>query len=124
MRMETAGKRLAYCESVWAVKEVDWMEDHRKLQLRIGVRSTDVINSIVLLEQRAGDLEGELATVSAKGDVCHAFMISAHKQEKNREMQAQLKLLSEEKEILRRELISLRKQLDYYKVCRIGSMTN
>jgi hypothetical protein len=36
MKMETAQKRLAYQESVWAVKEVDLEEDKRKLQLRIG----------------------------------------------------------------------------------------
>lgn len=36
MKMETAQKRLAYHESIWAVKEIDLIEDKRKLQVRIG----------------------------------------------------------------------------------------
>ena len=36
MKVETAQKRLAYQESVWAVTETDLMEEKRKLQLRIG----------------------------------------------------------------------------------------
>lgn len=35
--MESAQKRLAYQESVWSVKEIDFIEDKRKLELRIGV---------------------------------------------------------------------------------------
>ena len=37
MKLETAQKRLAYQESIWAVKEIDLIEDKRKLQLRIGI---------------------------------------------------------------------------------------
>jgi len=37
MKRETAQKRLAYQESIWAVKEIDLIEDNRKLQLRIGI---------------------------------------------------------------------------------------
>lgn len=36
MKMETAQKRLAYQESVWAVKELDLIEENRKMHLRIG----------------------------------------------------------------------------------------
>ena len=38
MKMDTAEKRLAYQESVWAVKEIDLIEDKRKLEMRIGRR--------------------------------------------------------------------------------------
>ena len=36
MKTETALKRLAYQESVWAVTETELVEEKRKLQLRIG----------------------------------------------------------------------------------------
>jgi hypothetical protein len=34
--MAVEQKRLAYNEAVWAVKEIDLIEDNRKLQMRIG----------------------------------------------------------------------------------------
>jgi len=34
--MDTAQKRLAYQESIWAVKEIDLLEDIRKLEMVIG----------------------------------------------------------------------------------------
>jgi hypothetical protein len=37
MKMESAQKRLAYQESVWKVKEIDLVEDKRRLELRIGL---------------------------------------------------------------------------------------
>jgi hypothetical protein len=37
MKMESAQKKLAYQESVWKVKEIDFIEDKRKLELRIGM---------------------------------------------------------------------------------------
>jgi hypothetical protein len=36
MKMDTAQKRLAYQESIWAIKEIDLMEENRKLEMRIG----------------------------------------------------------------------------------------
>src|SRR5271169_4957230 len=36
MKLETAQKRLVYHESIWAVKEIDFVEEKRKLQLQIG----------------------------------------------------------------------------------------
>jgi len=36
MKMDTAQKRLAYQESIWAVKEIDLLEDRRKLEMVIG----------------------------------------------------------------------------------------
>jgi hypothetical protein len=39
MKMESAQKRLAYQESVWKVKEIDLVEDKRRLELRIGLGS-------------------------------------------------------------------------------------
>jgi hypothetical protein len=41
MKMETAQKRHVYQESIWAVKEIDLMEDKRKLQLRVGLSLED-----------------------------------------------------------------------------------
>lgn len=41
MKLETAQKRLTYQESIWAVKEIDLIEDKRKLELRIGMPYTD-----------------------------------------------------------------------------------
>jgi hypothetical protein len=43
MKMQTAQKRLAYQESIWAVKEIDLIEDKRKLELRIGMKSIKMI---------------------------------------------------------------------------------
>lgn len=34
--METEQKRLAYHESIWAIKEIDLIEEKRKLEMRIG----------------------------------------------------------------------------------------
>jgi hypothetical protein len=34
--MAVEQKRLAYNEAVWAVREIDLIEDNRKLQMRIG----------------------------------------------------------------------------------------
>jgi hypothetical protein len=34
--MAVEQKRLAYNEAIWAVKEIDLIEDNRKLQMRIG----------------------------------------------------------------------------------------
>jgi hypothetical protein len=36
MKLETAKKRLAYEESIWAIKEIDLIEENRKLELEIG----------------------------------------------------------------------------------------
>ena len=41
MKMESAQKRLAYEEAVWKVKEIDLIEDKRKLELRLGTHALE-----------------------------------------------------------------------------------
>lgn len=41
MKLETAQRSLVYRESIWGVKEIDLIEDKRKLQLRIGMIRTE-----------------------------------------------------------------------------------
>jgi hypothetical protein len=55
MKLETSQKRHLYEESKWAVKEIDLMEDKRKLELRVGqsaIECTD--NSLVGARSRHG----------------------------------------------------------------------
>jgi hypothetical protein len=40
--MAVEQKRLAYNDAVWAVKEIDLIEDNRKLQMRIGGSTNDM----------------------------------------------------------------------------------
>jgi hypothetical protein len=36
MEIETTQKRLAYHQAIWAVKEIDFIEGQRKLEVQIG----------------------------------------------------------------------------------------
>jgi hypothetical protein len=55
--MSVEAKRLAYNEAVWAVKEIDFIEDNRKLQLRIG---SSTINHAALIHSNSRTGIGQL----------------------------------------------------------------
>jgi hypothetical protein len=72
MKMESAQKRLAYQESVWRVKEIDLIEDKRKLELRIGLcPSRDWDLTEALQEREMDAMQREVAEASAQAQVTH-----------------------------------------------------
>src|SRR5271163_3433657 len=107
MKLETSQKRLAYQESLWLVKEIDLIEDKRRLELRIGKSKFNNLLRTALLEQGIEDARAELLESSNKTDQTLGKMEI---------MLGQMKLLTEEKERTQRDSSSLQKQLDYYKV--------
>ena len=56
MKMESAQKRLAHQESVWSVKEIDFIEDKRKLELRVGVSSMQTSSDFSTTRTGIGDI--------------------------------------------------------------------
>lgn len=69
MKMESAQKRLAYQESVWKVKEIDFIEDKRKLELRIGMFPCTQVPIVALQERELESLQREAAEASLQANV-------------------------------------------------------
>ena len=116
MQITTTQKRLAYHESIWAVKEIDHIEDKRKLQLQL-CKSSLLALTTALAEQEREEIQRELSDARSKVQQTHVYNLSISSlQDKQEAQQRQLKLLSEDKDRICRETVSLQKQLDYYKV--------
>ena len=74
MKLETAHKRLVYEESIWPVKEMELMEENRKLHLRIGIlRLTGFELMRALLERDVEGTEKELVEWHAKLNQTHVL---------------------------------------------------
>ena len=118
MKRETAQKRLAYQESIWAVKEIDLIEDNRKLQLRIGIRilCTALTSSLTWTRNWGNAERSRRIAHKSRTSTGTDYCIQSNGQGKSGAVQGQLRLLSEEKDRMHRDSLSLQKQLDYYKV--------